>query len=148
MLIGQGMWLSGRLCGPWPGDATGDTPWVDWGNAAVNESLTATKTVGVRPSCLSLRKRWISPPLKAPLKRPSKVYLPPRPLVPARRVWLLAGFTTPEFAFHGSQALSPSSGVRLATKKRNTMLKMFLFWFIQVRIGHYPTHQALFATCR
>ena len=40
------MWLSERLCGMWAGDAPGDTPWKDWGNAAVNESLTATKTVG------------------------------------------------------------------------------------------------------
>ena len=36
--------------------------------------------------------------------------------------------TTPEIAFHGSQALSPSSSVHLATKKRNTMSKKFLFW--------------------
>ncbi len=73
------MWLSGRLCGLWPGDPPGDTPWADWGNAAVNESLTATKTVGVWASCLSLRKRWISPPLKAPRRRPSKVCLPADP---------------------------------------------------------------------
>jgi hypothetical protein len=45
----------------------GDILWADWGNAAVHESLTATKTVGVWASCLSLRKRWISPPLKTPL---------------------------------------------------------------------------------
>ncbi len=50
--------------------------WADWGNAAVNESLTATKTVGVWASCLSLRKRWISPPLKAPLGCPSRASLP------------------------------------------------------------------------
>ncbi len=31
-----GLWLGGRLCGLWPGDAPGDTPWADWGNAAVN----------------------------------------------------------------------------------------------------------------
>ncbi len=61
------------------GDALGDTPWADWGNAAVNESLTATKTVGVWASCLSLRKRWISPPLKTPPQRPSKVCLPAHP---------------------------------------------------------------------
>ena len=41
-------------------------------------------------------------PGDAPLERPSKVYLPARPLATTRRVWLLAGFTIPEFAFHGS----------------------------------------------
>ncbi len=98
-----GHWVRGKglasrkiLIGQGPGDVPGGTPWADWGNAAVNESLTATKTVGVRPSCLSLRKRWISPPLRTPLERPSKVYLPARPLAPVRKVWLLAGFTTPE----------------------------------------------------
>ncbi len=33
---GQGVWLTGRLCGLWTGDALGDTPWADWGNAAVS----------------------------------------------------------------------------------------------------------------
>ena len=41
-----GIWLTGRLCGFWPGDAPGGTPWADWGNAAVNESLTTTSTGG------------------------------------------------------------------------------------------------------
>ena len=36
ILVSQGMWLTGRLCGLWTGDAPGDTPWADRGNAAVN----------------------------------------------------------------------------------------------------------------
>ena len=80
--------LRGRLYGLGRGTDRGDTPWADWGNAAVNESLTATKTAGVWASCLSPRKRWISPPLKPPLKRPSRVCLPGQSPSPARRVWL------------------------------------------------------------
>ncbi len=60
------LWMAGRgvasrNCFGWrdgsgfPDDSAGwgryggaaDTLWADWGNAAVNESLTATKTVGV-----------------------------------------------------------------------------------------------------
>ncbi len=60
------LWMAGREWLPgtaldggtgsgFPDDSAGwgryggaaDTLWADWGNAAVNESLTATKTVGV-----------------------------------------------------------------------------------------------------
>ncbi len=47
--------LDGGTGSGFPDDSAGwgryggaaDTLWADWGNAAVNESLTATKTVGV-----------------------------------------------------------------------------------------------------
>ena len=38
--------------------------------------------------------------------------LPARPLATARRVWLLAGFTTPEFAFHEACENQPDEGER------------------------------------